>query len=291
MSCEEFGLWVQRPQGDEMEAPAMAAFRLHQEQCPDCAFLLESTRAFDETLRNEILGETPDPGSRRQPRPDPNPAGQQRVPALAADRCGSTPDAWCSGNVAGFRTNRQHADFSGGSGSQPGSENEQSAPVATVHSRHAASPGAIQSWLERRAGPVASRLHSGKGQGVQDRWPACAASGVYRWHASSFGVLPCRQRAARHAANYRGRYRCSRFPSRETLGNRGRCGSPRTLRRSSPTSQFSVDIRRHAILEFLKSGVEQPWQTKSFIQPNTLVAAPSSSASRSARRPKRVRRG
>lgn len=63
MSCEEFGLWVQRPQGDEMEAPAMAAFRLHQEQCPDCAFLLESTRAFDETLRNEILGETPDPAA------------------------------------------------------------------------------------------------------------------------------------------------------------------------------------------------------------------------------------
>lgn len=63
MSCEEFGSWMQRPPGDETDADGLAAFHRHQEQCPECACLLESTRALDESLRAEILAETPDPAA------------------------------------------------------------------------------------------------------------------------------------------------------------------------------------------------------------------------------------
>lgn len=63
MSCEEFGLWAERPQSDETDASALSAYRRHQEQCAECACLLESTRTFDEMLRKEILAETPDPAA------------------------------------------------------------------------------------------------------------------------------------------------------------------------------------------------------------------------------------
>ncbi len=63
MKCAEFSELAGYQQGDEMEAATLMAFHQHRDNCAECASLFEATLALDESLRRELLDETPDPAA------------------------------------------------------------------------------------------------------------------------------------------------------------------------------------------------------------------------------------